>query len=95
MSAIISDCGAYRCTLERDVAMAGPLFLFIGGDESHCCDRELGNIGVSDRGNTLLAVDKQGRFVGFVECLVHRDDELAHSGVVDGIFAAVRFEAHA
>lgn len=34
MSAIISDCGAYRYTLERDVAMAGPLFLFIGVNPS-------------------------------------------------------------
>lgn len=34
MSAIISDCGTYRYTLERDVAMDGPLFLFIGVNPS-------------------------------------------------------------
>lgn len=34
MRAIISDCGTYRYTLERDVAMDGPLFLFIGVNPS-------------------------------------------------------------
>ena len=34
MSTIISDCGTYRYTLERDVAMDGPLFLFIGVNPS-------------------------------------------------------------
>jgi len=34
MTAIISDCGSYRYTLERDVAMDGPTFLFIGVNPS-------------------------------------------------------------
>lgn len=34
MTAIISDCGLYRYTLERDVAPQGPTFLFIGVNPS-------------------------------------------------------------
>ncbi len=34
MSAIISECGLYRYRLERDVAMDGPVFAFIGVNPS-------------------------------------------------------------
>jgi hypothetical protein len=34
MSATISDCGLYRYTLQRDVAVDGPLFLFLGVNPS-------------------------------------------------------------